>query len=130
MARPAAYLRDIHWVHREPPLGTQIDVQTRYREKSVPATIMHEGNNVAAVFKEPHEASPGQSLVIYQGDRCLGGGVIQKESPSVRTGVAVQTTNAQQNTQIVHMRPVKTIVRPFGQLPSGLPRSTLGRRVQ
>ncbi len=47
----------------------------RYRQLLIPADIL-EKNKV--LLQEPHYAPEGQSLVLYQGERCLGGGVIEK----------------------------------------------------
>src|SRR3989344_673936 len=66
-------LSDIQWVNDPPRLPLRAEVQARYRETPLPCTI--DGNE--AVFDEPHLAPPGQSLVIYDGQRLLGGGVIK-----------------------------------------------------
>lgn len=46
--------------------------QARYRETPVACVV--EGDSVR--FTEPHLAPPGQSLVIYDGDKLIGGGII------------------------------------------------------
>lgn len=61
-------LRDSHWLcDVELPLDAL--VQARYREKPVAAQISKE----SAVFEKPHIISPGQDLVIFDGERVLGG---------------------------------------------------------
>jgi len=50
----------------------------RYRQELMAAELDAENNTVT--LAEPHYAPPGQSLVVYRQDRCLGGGVIQKVS--------------------------------------------------
>ena len=51
----------------------------RYTSKELPATLAWEGNELKVTFLEPIRAlTPGQSLVCYQGDRLIGGGMIDK----------------------------------------------------
>ena len=44
----------------------------RYRQKLIPAELAGE----RVILKEPHFVPEGQSLVLYSGTRCIGGGVI------------------------------------------------------
>lgn len=81
-ARPTAPLCNVHWVYREPELPIRVDVQARYHEHGVGATITKNETCFVATFECPHIASPGQSLVFYQksqhgDDVCLGGGTIK-----------------------------------------------------
>lgn len=54
----------------------------RYRQKLIPAELQRtvlkngpQGRSLVTLL-EPHFVPEGQSLVLYQGERCLGGGVI------------------------------------------------------
>lgn len=51
----------------------------RYRYNPVPCNIeIIDSNNIKVMFKEPvKSATPGQSLVLYDNDICLGGGTIK-----------------------------------------------------
>jgi tRNA-specific 2-thiouridylase len=50
----------------------------RYRKKEAPCTVTFENDNVRVLFEENQEAvTPGQSIVFYDGDVVLGGGVIE-----------------------------------------------------
>ena len=65
--------------HGEPPsCGTHVTAQVRYRQKPVMATLEEVSPETLRVrFAEPvFSVTPGQSLVLYDGDFVLGGGVI------------------------------------------------------
>jgi len=69
---------DATWINGEPPAATQLTAKTRYRQADQPCqlTIGPEGQ-LEVLFDTPQRAvTPGQSVVFYQGDICLGGGVI------------------------------------------------------
>ena len=61
----------------ESPLKVQAKV--RYRQKASPATVVQTDENTLKVeFEEPIRAiSPGQSVVIYDGEIVIGGGFIK-----------------------------------------------------
>lgn len=67
----------MHWISMDSRLPGNFDVQARYREKPSRTGISKKGNRIRVRFEEPHIISPGQSLVIYDGIRCLGGGIIK-----------------------------------------------------
>jgi len=49
----------------------------RYRQSDQPVTVTKIGDQLHFVFDSPQRAvTPGQSAVIYDGERCLGGGII------------------------------------------------------
>lgn len=63
-----------------PPEGTfQAWAKIRYSQKEHSASIQAEGDKVYVTFDEPQRAiSPGQAVVLYEGDIVLGGGTITK----------------------------------------------------
>ncbi len=72
----------ITWVSKQAPaLPLTCAAKTRYRQTEQSCTIMSNSNNNYLVeFKEPQWAvTPGQSIVFYQADICLGGGIIDNE---------------------------------------------------
>lgn len=78
-ARKSVAVRDLHWVHRAPAFPLSSSGQTRYREEPVGVALSREGERVIATFSEPHIATPGQSLVMYDGETCIGGGIVERE---------------------------------------------------
>ena len=51
----------------------------RYNHDPQPATVMAEGGEIIVRFDEPQMAiTPGQAVVLYDGDIVLGGGWIEK----------------------------------------------------
>jgi tRNA-specific 2-thiouridylase len=68
-------VNDLFWISgKEPKYPFDAEIQTRYRQKPTQATILN-SNQIS--LSEPIRAiSPGQRAVIYQGEVCLGGGVI------------------------------------------------------
>jgi len=72
--------RGINWlVDPAPSLGDRVGVRVRHRAPIVPADIVRlEDGEIELALDEPVRAiAPGQSLVLYDGDRVLGGGFIE-----------------------------------------------------
>jgi tRNA-specific 2-thiouridylase len=73
--------RELNWlVSQAPTVGASVQVQVRNRAKPSPATIVRlDATGIELALDEPIQAiSPGQSLVLYDGDVVLGGGVIER----------------------------------------------------
>jgi tRNA-specific 2-thiouridylase len=70
----------VNWVAGPPPEnGLAVTARVRYRAKEAQALLQIEDNRVCVRFAEPQWAiTPGQSVVFYQGDVVLGGGVIEE----------------------------------------------------
>ena len=81
-ARSSVLLADISWVYREPQLQRSYVAQARYHETPVGVRLVREGEQIRATFDAPHIASPGQSLVVYDRETCLGGGIIVEDIPN------------------------------------------------
>ncbi|HBK44837.1 MAG TPA: tRNA 2-thiouridine(34) synthase MnmA [Xanthomonadaceae bacterium] len=68
-----------HWVACAAPARRfECTAQTRYRQADEPCTVQVDDDGTLQVrFARPQRAvTPGQSLVLYDGDDCLGGAVI------------------------------------------------------
>jgi len=69
----------VHWLTEAPPAEPfRCTAKVRYRQRAQTCTVTSRG--AAAVelhFDRPQRAvTPGQSLVLYRGEECLGGGII------------------------------------------------------
>ncbi len=70
----------LHWVDRIALTETtRMTVKTRYRQHDIDCVVEPTDNDcVKVIFDEPQKAvTPGQSAVFYQGNVCLGGGIIE-----------------------------------------------------
>jgi tRNA-specific 2-thiouridylase len=83
--------RGINWlVDAAPSVGTRVVAQIRHRARGVPARVARvTADEIELALDEPVAAiAPGQSLVLYDADRVLGGGVIEA-APSARAPLPV-----------------------------------------
>lgn len=70
-------LCDTHWITKSAPeAGEKLSARVRYRQPLRECVISYESGATVVTFNEPQLAALGQSVVIYRGDECLGGGVI------------------------------------------------------
>lgn len=73
--------RDMHWIAgAAPALPLACHAKTRYRQSDQVCTVkLRDDGAYEVVFAQPQRAvTPGQSLVLYQGEQCLGGGIIDQ----------------------------------------------------
>jgi tRNA-uridine 2-sulfurtransferase len=80
---------DMHWIAgTAPSLGTSFGAKTRYRMADATCEIgPSRDGRIRAVFTAPQWApTPGQYLVLYDGEICLGGGVIASRDDAGTTG--------------------------------------------
>ncbi|MEG3051047.1 MAG: aminomethyltransferase beta-barrel domain-containing protein, partial [Thermomonas sp.] len=69
----------MHWIAGQPPATRfSCTAQTRYRQADEACEVeVREDGSVSVQFARPQRAvTPGQSLVLYDGDACLGGAII------------------------------------------------------
>ena len=84
-------VRDMHWIAGPaPPLPLRCGAKIRYRQTDQACTARpgeRDRNTLDLRFERPQwAAAPGQYAVLYDGDECLGGGVIESASaePPIR----------------------------------------------
>ncbi|MDQ8032262.1 MAG: tRNA 2-thiouridine(34) synthase MnmA [Bordetella sp.] len=70
--------QDVSWVAGHAPEARGYGAKTRYRQADAACTLAGaEGDGFSLQFAQPQWAvTPGQSAVLYDGEVCLGGGII------------------------------------------------------
>lgn len=77
-------LTSLHWINNGPSATKTYDIRTRYRAPLVRATLQLGSKNVksqgntldVALSDEIRAVTPGQSAVLYDGDKVVGGGIV------------------------------------------------------
>ncbi len=76
------YATDLSWIASSPPapLPYSCAAKVRYRQPEQPCIIekIEEGRASVRFLKPQRAVTPRQSIVFYQGDICLGGGMISE----------------------------------------------------
>jgi len=73
---------DMHWIYKKPSETTfECTAKFRHRQPDQQVTVkVEENNSVTIIFKEKQRAiTEGQYAVLFNGDICLGGGVIEEK---------------------------------------------------
>jgi tRNA-specific 2-thiouridylase len=81
LSRRTVAVTDLNWLSTAPQRGSTVEVQLRYRAPAVRARVETEGSDwehtLILRLEEPYPAiTPGQSAVVFEGERVLGGGRI------------------------------------------------------
>ena len=76
----------VTWVAGTAPSdGTRIEARIRYHGADLPAVVNANNNETVVEFESPQRAiTPGQAVVFYEGDRVLGGGMIDRALPELQ----------------------------------------------
>jgi len=72
--------REVNWLVAQPTVGAEVQVQIRHHSRPATGVLVRiDGDEIEIALEEAVSAiSPGQSVVLYDGDRVLGGGVIER----------------------------------------------------
>ena len=83
LLRDEVYASAVNWIDGVPPVDGNVTAKIRYRSPEESASVEMITAEIGKVrFSRPMRAcTPGQAIVFYQGDRVLGGGFIELESP-------------------------------------------------
>lgn len=82
--RDELHLTDIHWINARPDSDKAYEVRTRYRAPLVACTLQLAPSSIqkasttlqVALSEKVRAVTPGQSAVIYDGKRVVGGGIV------------------------------------------------------
>jgi len=90
---PTLTADDTSWVAGHPPAQATLAAKTRYRQTDAPCHFEgHADGSFTLDFPQDQWAvTPGQSAVLYDGEVCLGGGVIAQAGPGRATSAATST---------------------------------------
>lgn len=86
----------VTWVSKHAPQAPfRAEVKIRYKAKSIPAQITPlEDHRIHVKFDEPlRDITPGQGAIVYDGEYCLGGGIIERRpemNPDLATSAEQQ----------------------------------------
>lgn len=77
--KPMLTASNIHWINSTPAFPLRLKAKTRYRQQDQDCLITQTNATTYEItFDQPQRAiTPGQSVVFYQDDICLGGGIIE-----------------------------------------------------
>jgi tRNA-specific 2-thiouridylase len=82
-------LEGVNWLGRPLAPGDVCQVQVRYRARAVPARVATSNGRLTLELAEPVRAiTPGQSGVLYDRDRMIGGGIICADESEAHHSVA------------------------------------------
>jgi tRNA-specific 2-thiouridylase len=78
------------WTGPRPDIGARYGAKTRYRQADATCTVVAiDGESFTLRFDTPQwAATPGQSAVLYDGEVCLGGGIIASTVDEANAGPA------------------------------------------
>lgn len=75
------FASDVNWIDGEPPASEwTCTAKFRYRQADRKVTVkIKTGSTCEVIFDQPQKGiAPGQAVVFYDGDVCLGGGTIDR----------------------------------------------------
>jgi tRNA (5-methylaminomethyl-2-thiouridylate)-methyltransferase len=64
------FVENINWINKSN--AKELDARVRYRQEKIKITMSKE----KVIFKEAQTVASGQAIVFYDGNECLGGGII------------------------------------------------------
>ena len=74
---------ELNWLIDSPQGTFKCKAKVRYSQPEQPCTVTVEGNRVKVVFDHPQRAmTQRQSVVFYDGEKCIGGGIIDEIAPN------------------------------------------------
>jgi len=83
--------REVNWLAPAPAVGSEISVRVRHRAALATGELIRiDGGEIEIALDDPVSAiTPGQSVVLYDGERVLGGGFIEAATGSSRASLPI-----------------------------------------
>ena len=79
LSKNTCYVSQTNWLVKNIIFPCKVSAQIRYNSPVVDAEIFQEETQISVQFSKPQTAvTPGQSIVFYEDDIVLGGGIIEK----------------------------------------------------
>ena len=79
LSESICYVSEINWLVKNISFPCEVHTQIRYNSSVIKAELSQANNQILVQFSEPQTAvTPGQSIVFYEDDIVLGGGIIEK----------------------------------------------------
>ena len=73
-------MSQVNWLVSHLEFPCEVEAQIRYNSPMVPVNIQENDGDYEIYFQTPQIAiTPGQSIVFYQDDVVLGGGIIERK---------------------------------------------------
>jgi tRNA-uridine 2-sulfurtransferase len=74
--KPELTLNEVHWIG-QPAKAGEYTIRVRHRGQLVRAALKQDGDSIIVTLSQPERAvAAGQSVVLYDNDVCLGGGIV------------------------------------------------------
>lgn len=77
LVRNEVTLESLHWIFSAPTAGQPLQARVRHRAPRVDASLK---DSRLVLAHAERALTPGQSVVLYSGEECLGGGIIAPEA--------------------------------------------------
>jgi tRNA-uridine 2-sulfurtransferase len=83
--------REVNWLADAPAVGAHVTVRVRHRSAlAAGELIRRDEDEIEVALDEPVSAiTPGQSIVLYDGERVLGGGFIESAARPLRSALPI-----------------------------------------
>jgi tRNA-specific 2-thiouridylase len=66
-----------NWINH-PPKNKKVKLRFRHRQNFINGTFLEKKNKIILNYSQTLSVTPGQFVVFYQGEFCLGGGIVDK----------------------------------------------------